>query len=128
MIKFLKYVLAYFDNKIKVKPKPQPEVEDTALLPFLPGLTTFNPVSIISIKSKYKYGNGHLMVLGSIADGNFDPQVILTLHNPANADALGKGLAELFVKYGVNVSVEGNLGDRKENVTTNTAVKYMEQV
>jgi hypothetical protein len=131
MIKFLKYVLAYFYDKepeelkvVKIK------VERSSSTDYISQINVGHPLCIIAVKNKRRHsntGNSGMMVMGSMSDMCFDPQMLLTVTNSAVADSLGKGLAELFKKHGVNLSVEGNLGDKKENVTTQTMVKYLEQ-
>lgn len=132
MIKFLKYVLAYFCDKEPEEPKVvKIKVERSSSMDLdISQINVGHPLCIIAVKNKRRHsntGNSGMMVMGSMSDMCFDPQMLLTVTNSAVADSLGKGLAALFKEHGVNLSVEGNLGDKKENVTTQTMVKYLEQ-
>lgn len=133
MIKFLKYVLAYFCDKEPEAPKVvETKTErSNSLLLDISQIQVGNPLCILAIKNKHRYdntGSSGMMVMGSLSDHCFDPQMLLTVANSATADALGKGLAALFKEHGVNLSVEGNLGNREGNVTTSTLVNYLDQV
>lgn len=133
MIKFLRYVLAYFCDKEPEAPKVvEVKIERSSSKDLdISQIQVSDPLCIIAVKNKRPYGNtgsSGMMVMGSMSDMCFDPQMLLTVTNSATADALGKGLAALFKEHGVNLSIEGNLSDKKENVTTHTMVKYLEQV
>ena len=133
MIKFFKYVLAYFCDKEPTETKViETKLELSNSLGIdLSQIQMPHPLSVIAVRNKRRWDNtgaGGMMVMGSLSDQCFDPQMLLTITNNTNADALAKGLAALFKEHGVNLEVEGNITDKKDNVTTNTLIKYLEQV
>lgn len=130
MIKFFKYMLAYFCDKEPAKQvvsKVYCVEPGSDKQPDLLDFMGMSPMNMITVKTRNKWGSD-MLVMGGLTAPSMEPTVMFTMKDSEKANGFGHDLAELFMKYEINLSVKGNLGTKEDNVVTNIAVNYLEQV